>query len=133
MTRASPRPAKPDRLSRARLDEWLRFHPPAVRRLVRVLREVVLKAAPGAAESVKFGVLSYYHPGAWFGSIGGNICMIEVKGDRVLLSFIRGALLDDPGGVLGGAGKFKRFVAVADEAGARRLAGLVRQARDLEP
>lgn len=101
-----------------------------MRRTVLALRRAILAAAPEAAEGIKFHALSYYHDDAFFKSIGGNICMIEVKKGRVALSFIRGAGLPDPDGLMYGAGKQKRFVDVPDEAFAakRELADLVRAA-----
>jgi len=106
-----------------------------VRRLVLALRRAVLAAAPEAAEAIKFHVLCYYRPGAWFGSIGGNICMIEARRGRVFLSFIHGAPLRDPHGLLVGKGKSKRFVPIPDARAAAdiRIAALVRAAADPRP
>ncbi len=120
----------PSRLSRAALSLHLRAESPAVRRTALALRKAVLAAAPGAAEAIKFHVLAYYHEDAFFKSIGGNICMIEVKRGRVVLSFIRGSGLPDPAGLLHGTGKHKRFVDVRDAAFAarREIAGLVKAA-----
>jgi hypothetical protein len=114
----------------AQLRDLLVLEAADVRRLVLALRQVVLRTVPGAAEAVKFRCLCYYEPQAWFGSIGGNICMIEAKRGRVELSFIRGVGLPDPAGLLRGNGKFKRRVPVGSAAEARdpRLARLVRAA-----
>lgn len=134
---------KPARLTNEELKDHLLLEAPGVARLVRGVRRAVLRDAPGAAEAVKFGVLCYYHADAWFGSIGGNICMIEVKdrpkrqggGREVLLSFIHGALLPDPAGLLRGKGKMKRFLPVpdADFVGRKDVAALIRAARELRP
>jgi hypothetical protein len=99
------------------------------------LREMVLKAAPHAAEAVKFRCLAYFDPDAPFGSIGGNICFIETKRGGVSLSFIAGAALPDPKGLLRGKGKSKRFVPVPSEAGAKSpaLRALVRAAAKVTP
>lgn len=109
--------------------------PPATRRIVESLRATVLAAAPKAAEAFKFRVFCYFHDDAYFGAIGGNICMIEIKEGGVLLSFIHGSLLPDPRGLLLGKGKFKRFARVPDEATAksRAIKGLVRAAATLRP
>lgn len=130
--------AKTSRLSPAQLADHLVLEEPATRRLVLALRRAVLKAAPQASEAVKFRVLCYFHGDAFFKSIGGNICMIEVKpgrGGRVVLSFIRGVLVEDPDGLLCGKGKFKRFVPIGSEteAGSQRIAGLIKRAAVLEP
>lgn len=129
----------PARLSRAELQDHLSLEDERAARLVRVLRRAVLKAVPRAAEAIKFRVLCYYHADAYFGSIGGNICMIEVKPARperkVLLTFIHGAQLDDPGRLLRGRQKFKRHLPVPDAAFAqgREVAALVRAAAALRP
>lgn len=127
--------ARLERLTRAGLRDHLLLEEPAVRRLVLTLRDAVLRAAPTASEGVKFGALSYFHGGAFFKSIGGNICMIEVKSGAVLLSFIRGAQIPDPDGLLRGKGTIKRFVPIADEQAAKSaaVARLVRAAAALEP
>lgn len=119
-----------DRLSREEVARHLIDHPPEVRAIVRALRKAVLAAAPKASEAIKFRVLCYYRGDAYFKSIGGNICMIEVKGGRVLLSFILGARVADPDGLLFGTGKSKRFLRVPSVAFAkgRQVARLVRAA-----
>lgn len=120
----------PRRLSSSALRAHLRAETPAVRRTVLALRKAILAAAPAAAEGIKFHALAYYHDDAFFKSIGGNICMIEVKKGRVVLSFIRGAGLPDPAGLMYGSGKAKRFVDVPDAAFAasREVAALLRAA-----
>jgi hypothetical protein len=117
-------------LSGAQVRDWLAFETPASRRIAMELRKMVLRVAPGAAEGMKFRCPCYWHAGACFGSIGGNICVIEVKRGQVELSFIRGAGLADPGGLLRGRAKAKRFVPIGslDEARDPRLSRLVRAA-----
>ena len=78
--------------------------------LVLELRRFVLKSAPGVAEAIKFNVLTYFKPDQPFGSIGGNVCMISAHDDGVRLSFIHGAALPDPHGLLRGTAKSKRYV-----------------------
>ena len=126
------------RLSRASLADHLDLESPSTRRLVRALRRVVLRAVPNATEAVKFRVLCYYHADAFFGAIGGNICMIELPRGRrstVTLSFIHGARLPDPHRLLQGRAKIKRWVAVPDLRAATdpRLAVLIRAAAKLRP
>jgi hypothetical protein len=125
----------PQRLSAAALADHLILESVQVRRVARALRGAVLRAAPTAAEAIKFRALCYFHADAWFGAIGGNICMIEVKRGSVLLSFVHGAGLPDPGGLLRGGGKAKRFVPVPDAELARSPAirALVRAAAALQP
>lgn len=106
------------RLKSVDLDEFLANEPQTVRKLVLRLRRMVLAAAPHAAEDIKFNSLSYYHADVPFGSIGGNICMIEARRGKVVLSFIHGAGLPDPHKLLRGRGKAKRFIPIASEASA---------------
>jgi hypothetical protein len=77
---------------------------------------------------MKFRCPCYWRPGAFFGSIGGNICVIEVKRAKVILSFILGANLPDPHQLLRGIAKNKRFVPIPTLGAARdpRLAKLIR-------
>ncbi len=80
--------------------------------IVRQLRRMVFETVPNATEEIKFGALSYFLSEAAFRSIGGHICMIEIHGGQVRLSFIHGTDLADPHGLLQGAGKAKRFVPI---------------------
>jgi hypothetical protein len=123
------------RLSKAELTEHLRAEAPGVRKTVLALRKTILGAATNAAEGIKFHVLAYFHDDAFFKSIGGNICMIEVKKGRVVLSFVRGAGLPDPTRLMYGAGKYKRFIDIPDAEFAARedVATLIRAAAEQTP
>lgn len=125
----------PARLTRSQLNEYLRTEDAHTRRTALALRSTILAAAPQAAEGIKFHALAYFHADAYFKSIGGNICMIEVKNGRVALSFIRGAGLPDPGGLMYGKGKHKRFVDVPDLALAAspEITALIRAAAEQSP
>lgn len=126
---------RPPRLSARQLADHLVLQPADVRKLVLALRRTVLRAAPTAAEAVKFRALCYYHPDAWFGSIGGHICVIEARAGRVTLSFIHGAALPDPKGLLRGNGKSKRHVPIGDPRTAAdpAIAALIRASARLRP
>lgn len=130
-----PRTTTPTGLSRADLSLHPAGEPAKSHRTVRALRRTVLSAAPMASEAIRFRVLCYYHADAYFGAIGGNICMIEVKKGRVLLSFIHGSLLEDPGSRLTGTGKFKRFARVDSPGDAEdpAIRALVTRAAALRP
>lgn len=134
MSRA-PGSRTPPRLSARQLADHLVLQPEDVRKLVLSLRRTVLRAAPTATEAVKFRALCYYHPDAWFGSIGGHICFIEARAGRVSLSFIHGAALPDPEELLQGKGKAKRHVPIGDARAAAdpAIAALIRASARLRP
>jgi hypothetical protein len=95
--------------------------------LILELRELVQQAAPQVHEAIKFNSLCYYKPNQPYGVIGGNVCMIGVRGDRVrgdyvYLSFIHGAFLPDPDGLLHGTAKAKRHIEIRSPADIRRAA-----------
>ncbi|MGE3109471.1 MAG: DUF1801 domain-containing protein [Phycisphaerales bacterium] len=104
------------------------------RRVVMAARRLVLGLVPSATEAIKFGVICYFHDRAYFKSIGGNICMLEIRRGRVVMSFIRGASLPDPAGLLYGTGRFKRFMDLPDVRSVRRraVAEMIRAAADQE-
>jgi hypothetical protein len=80
--------------------------------LVLELRDFVLKNAPEVEEAIKFHSLCYYKPDQPYGAIGGSVCMITPREECVLLSFIHGAALPDPEGLLQGHAKAKRYIAI---------------------
>jgi hypothetical protein len=127
---------RPARLKPRQIESHLADESADVRRLALRLRRMILTSVPRAAEAIRFNALCYYHDGAAFGAIGGNICMIEVRRmkheSRMLLSFIQGASVQDPHGLLRGKGKAKRFVPIPSLAAADdpRIGALVRAAAD---
>jgi len=73
--------------------------------LILELRDFIREVAPDVTEAVKFHSLCYFKPGMPYGSIGGNACGIGKHKGTVYLSFIHGASLPDPDGLLQGDGK----------------------------
>jgi len=90
--------------------------------LILELRDFVRKVAPDVTEAVKFHSLCYFKPGMPYGSIGGNVCGIGEHKGTVYLSFIHGAALPDPNGLLRGDGKAMRKVPIRSSADIRRPA-----------
>jgi hypothetical protein len=88
--------------------------------LVLELRELVLTAAPEAAEAIKFNALCYFKPNQPYGTIGGNICMISARDDFAQLGFIHGASLPDPDHLLEGTAKAKRYIDLRSSKDLRR-------------
>ncbi|MDY7107462.1 MAG: DUF1801 domain-containing protein [Planctomycetota bacterium] len=113
--RAKRETSSPRRLDEADLwmllDEW----PDELADLVLKLRALVLETAPQLSESIAFNALCYYKPDQPFGKIGGNVCLIGIRGDAVHLGFIHGASLPDPEELLRGTGKAKRHIPVRSE------------------
>ena len=110
----------------AELAAFLDGLPPPAAEIACALREAVLTAAPGAEESIKWGVPSY--------ALKHVLCSIAPAHRYVRLQFWRGAELHDPRGLVEGTGKRLRHVKVrsAREARAEPLRILIRQARALD-
>jgi hypothetical protein len=80
------------------IDDIIAMHPDWRGRRLAELRHVILGAAPGIEEAVKWkkpsrpeGVAVWMH--------GGNLCMADVLKRAVRLTFPDGATLDDPAGL----------------------------------
>lgn len=118
------------RLSGDEVKQHLRIYPPAVRRIAMELRRVVFREVPGAAEKVAYHCLTYYLPECIWGVIGGNICMMQLEDDAVMLGFIHGYRLEDPEHLLQGKSKHKRHVRIGsvEEARLPAVAALIRAA-----
>jgi len=97
-------------------------------------RELIKGAVPGVVEEVKwrkatnpFGVPVWSHEGI--------ICTGETYKDKVKLTFMKGASLDDPSGLFNSSldGKTRRAIdfSEGDEIDAEALEALVRVAADL--
>lgn len=88
--------------------------------LILELRDFVREVAPNVTEAIKFHSLCYFKPGMPYGSIGGNVCGIGEHKGVVYLSFIHGAELPDPGGLLQGKGKAMRKIPIRSSADIHR-------------
>lgn len=116
--------------SRARqVAQFLDSLPNDQRAIVGALRPVVRRMAPNTVESVVWNALSYHRPSVG-GRVKGSVCLVEARDEYVALGFIHGASLPDPFGILRGAGKAKRWVAIESPAAARsrQVASLIRAA-----
>ncbi|MBL8880811.1 MAG: DUF1801 domain-containing protein [Phycisphaerales bacterium] len=100
--------------------EFLGSVAPEVRALCFELRSIVRHIAPAAEEAIRFHALCIFEPNRAFGAIGGNICMLNCRGDHVRLEFIHGAALPDPDGLLRGNGKAKRYIELRNLVEVRR-------------
>ena len=93
--------------------------------IVSRVRQIVLKAAPGAKESIKWAQPVY--------ESSGPFAYIKAFKSAVNLGFWRGADLEDPNGLLQGSGNKMRHIKLTSVADVdeKALAGLVSQAVEL--
>jgi hypothetical protein len=113
------------------VDVFLDGYSPPMREIAERLRSIVHSAAPEATERVRIGWrlvafdLPFKHSGAFFAWVGP-----EAK--HVHIGFPKGVLMDDPTGVLRGAGitKYARWLTFVpgDPIDEALIAGLVREA-----
>ena len=109
-------------MSTDKLAAWYDQRTPEQAGIARALQSAVSAAAPGAVLAVKWG-----HP-TW--SRGGPLCQIKPQKAYVGLVFWWGARLEDPAGLLTGAGekmRTARFATLSDVDGAA-VAALVQAA-----
>jgi len=99
-------------LSNHEIEAFLQNTPAQFQDIVLELRNLIVSAAPDAVEVVRWGGLSYFHPGGG-GIVSAGICQIGIHEDHVRLAFIHGAFLPDPAGLLEGDRKAKRYVRIA--------------------
>ena len=102
--------------------------------LLLVTRRTVLKALPACNEFIKWDSLSYQKPDP-DGAIKGGVCQISLRGGQVVIGFVHGAFLPDPGTLLTGTGKAKRFLPIPDVAFLKdpRLPALFRDSLRFDP
>lgn len=107
---------------------------PAQLRLLLAARRTVLKTCPACHEYTKWGALSYQKPDP-AGAVKGGICQLALDKGRVVLGFVHGAFLPDPGRLLMGTAKAKRFLVVSGPAVLKdpRLPALLRAAARFDP
>ena len=91
------------------IESFLERKPEALQDIVFELRNLIAEIAPHATERILWGGLSYLDANRG-GAVKGGICQIEIHADHVRLSFIHGAFLPDPQGLLQGKRIAKRYV-----------------------
>src|SRR5262245_44884370 len=91
--------------------------------IIRALRQLVRRVAPGLSEAVKWG------NGCWVSS-NGPVAYVYSAADHVQFGFFSGSSLKDPKGLLVGQGKYVRHTKVRDlsEIDERAFAALLKQA-----
>ena len=118
----------------AEIERFLRLAPPRLKEIALELRNLVSSACPHATERILWGGLSYHDP-AKGGPVKGAICQIKIDRDHIRLSFIHGARLKDPTGLLTGNRLSKRHIVIDsyDEAPWEVMLDLIEQASALDP
>jgi hypothetical protein len=98
------------------------------RAIVDALRELLYTVEPGLEEAMKWNRITYTRNGNWH----HWICGIGHGRAHVALSFHKGALLDDPAGLLRGSGAYLRqvYLTALTDIAPGPLADLLRQAVD---
>ncbi len=92
--------------SYASFDAYLAAQSPAQQRILRRVRVLVKRAAPGLVETVKWG------NACWLDGTA-PIAFAHCASDHVQLGFMNGVALSDPLGLLDGRGRFVRHVKLA--------------------
>jgi hypothetical protein len=102
------------------VSRFLAQYPPPVRDLALELQRTIVATIPDATETVDVsGRIVGYGFGPGYRDM---ICSIIPSKTGVKLGVVRGAELPDPDGILEGAGKRHRYVALASVADAKRTA-----------
>jgi hypothetical protein len=107
----------------ASFDLYLADQPRANQKIIRALRAFVKRTSPELVESVKWG------NGCW---LNGKVpaAYVYSDADHVQFGFIRGSELEDPKGLLQGAGQYVRHVKVraVSDIDPKTFGALLRQA-----
>lgn len=121
-------------LSTQEIERFLQHKPVHLQEIVLELRNLVAGATPQATEKIQWKGLSYYDASRG-GVVKGGICQIGIHSDHVRLSFIHGAFLPDPEGLLQGDRKAKRFVRLTsyEETPWDALDELIKASADFDP
>jgi hypothetical protein len=110
---------------RRTVDDYIASIPAPLAAVAEAVRAAVREAAPDASESIKWGQPVY--------ESNGPFAALKAYPRWITLTFWRGAMLEDPSGILAGDGdrmKHARFASV-DEVRAASIAALVQRAVDL--
>jgi hypothetical protein len=93
------------------VETFLQHKPANLRDIVLELRNLIVEAAPDAAEVVRWGGLSYFHEGHG-GIVSAGIAQIGIHEDHVELAFIHGTFIAYPRHLLARSQKAKRYLRI---------------------
>jgi hypothetical protein len=112
-------------MSASEVERWLGALPEGPRQEAEGLATQVRAAAPALGEAVKWGRLTFTAQGDWH----HWVCAVAATKSDARLVFHKGALLDDPAGLLVGDGRYVRQMPYSRAAGdPDAVAALVRSA-----
>ena len=116
------------------IERFLERKPESLKEIVFELRNLVAEITPRATEKIQWGGLSYYDASRG-GTVKGGICQIEIQADHVRLSFLHGAFIPDPQGLLQGQRVAKRYVRLESYESVpwEALAELIRASAGFDP
>jgi hypothetical protein len=103
--------------------EWFDAAPEGQRPILVGLRKLILSAAPGIVEEIKWGRPCY-------STTNGMFCYLHYTKNYATLGFHKGTSLKDPKNLLEGTGKDMRHIKVADADAVKQpaLLPLIKQA-----
>jgi hypothetical protein len=115
------------------VQEWFDGHDEQGRGRAEELRELVRDATGEPDEAVRWGRLTFTQDGDWH----HWLCAVAVHRRGIDLVFHKGSLLEDPGGLLRGGGRYVRQIPYADAMANRARVGellraAVKRRTDLE-
>jgi hypothetical protein len=93
------------------IEKYLRYTRPDLRDIVLEIRNIIASVAPEATERQHSRGFSYYYKERG-GPVSAGICQIGIFPDHIRLSFIHGAFLPDPQGLLVGDPKYKKHLRI---------------------
>ena len=129
---ASPRPQHGATTPPAELREYLLRYPPAIQSLTLGLRKLIHEQLAPCHEYIfnmrRTLVIAYSSTEK---VIADGVCLVTAWTRHVTLAFTRGSDLDDPAGLLQGAGKAMRHVRLVslEDLGRPEIRALLRRAR----
>ena len=120
-------------LSLREVELFLQRTPPDLQDIVWELRNIIISVAPDAAETIRWGGLSYSRAGG--GIVSAGICQIGIHKDHIRLAFIHGAFLAEPRNLFEGTETYKRYIRLKSYADAPwdYLKQLIKAASQFDP
>jgi hypothetical protein len=98
-------------LSTHSIENFLENFRPELHDIIWELRNIIASVVPTATEVTRRNGLVYFHQQRG-GPVSAGICQVIIHPDHIRLAFIHGAFLPDPGNLLEGGEKYKRYVRI---------------------